>query len=147
MARRWASTLLLVYLMAEATVIAFLQAPPTVCMMRIRGGQGTLRMCGPSASYTADELHAVLQTAKEAARAAGQVMQENLGASLTKTKCSNKDLLTEIDPMCQVVHTFSRARYFGTRLHVLDFPCRVLLAKAPVRVCRAVLQGRWMRNL
>ena len=101
MARRWASTLLLVYLMAEATVIAFLQAPPTVCMMRIRGGQGTLRMCGPSASYTA--------TAKEAARAAGQVMQENLGASLTKTKCSNKDLLTEIDPMCQVVHLSLRA--------------------------------------
>lgn len=70
-------------------------------------------MCGPEAApYSADDLKSVLQTAKDAARAAGRVMQENLGAALTKTKCSNKDLLTEIDPMCQKVISDQVAQAF-----------------------------------
>ena len=79
---------------------------------RLRGGSvgaPATQMCnsGAEASSVAlpadAELDAVLETAKAAARAAGSVMRENLGAALTKTKASNKDLLTAIDPLCQQV--------------------------------------------
>lgn len=81
-------------------------------------------MCGPGAApYTAAELESVLKTAKEAARAAGRVMQDNIGAALTKTKCSNKDLLTEIDPMCQKVISDQVAK---------DFPAHKFLGEESV---------------
>ena len=64
--------------------------------------------------YSDADLKSVLQTAKEAARAAGRVMQDNLGAAVTKTKCSNKDLLTEIDPLCQQVIAEKVAEAFPT---------------------------------
>jgi myo-inositol-1(or 4)-monophosphatase len=91
---------------SAATALLQPLAPQT--FRRLRGaGAGTggaLRMCGPGvAPYSTDELASVLSVAKEAARAAGAVMQANIGAAVTKTKCSNKDLLTEIDPLCQRV--------------------------------------------
>lgn len=84
---------------------AFIQTPvaaPSLCRLRGAGvgseGAVAPRMCG-----SANEFEPVLRVAKEAARAAGSVMQKNIGAAVTKTKCSNKDLLTEIDPLCQQV--------------------------------------------
>jgi len=65
-----------------------------------------------SAGPSEDELKAVLQVAKEAAAKAGQLMKDSIGASVQKTKMSSKDLLTEIDPLCQkIVEEHVRATF------------------------------------
>ncbi|KAJ1487388.1 hypothetical protein T484DRAFT_1941485, partial [Baffinella frigidus] len=67
------------------------------------GSQLRRRSSGARMSATEAELSAVLSTAIKAGRAAGALMKEKLGAEVIKTKVNSKDLLTEIDPMCEKI--------------------------------------------
>ena len=60
------------------------------------------RIASPIRSSTSSaEAEAVLATASKAARAAGELIREKVGADVIKTKAGAKDLLTEVDGHCQ----------------------------------------------
>ena len=61
-------------------------------------------MCSIKSVQENDEkLAEILRVAEFAAREAGELIKAKTGASVSKTKLSSKDLLTEIDPMCQAI--------------------------------------------
>jgi len=69
----------------------------------LRGGGSTTK-CSVSAMPENDAmLSSVLKVAEAAAREAGDLIKLKTGADCVKTKVSSKDLLTEIDPMCQSI--------------------------------------------
>jgi len=68
----------------------------------LRGGAGGAK-CATPAPVGDDMAAKVLSCAEAAAREAGELIKLKTGAEVTKTKASGKDLLTEIDPMCQSI--------------------------------------------
>ena len=70
---------------------------------RLRGGSHRLMCSIKSVQENDEKLAEILRVAEFAAREAGELIKAKTGASVSKTKLSSKDLLTEIDPICQAI--------------------------------------------
>lgn len=73
-------------------------------LLRARKSRGRLQAHGSATAEAGPDpetLEHVLNVAKDAAKAAGEIIMKNIGAESVKTKLNAKDLLTEIDPMVE----------------------------------------------